>query len=167
MSINMIACVGLNLEFSIHDQMPWRLKKDLLLFKELTEGNSVVMSRKIYEMIGRPLHNRRNIVLTRRKDYVFPDEVEVKHSIEDILAEQADNDLYIIGGSTVFKQFFSYTDRIYLTIVDITLPYVDTFFPLLSSEWVCTECVKQEKDAENQYDHWFCIYEKKKSPSLS
>ncbi|GIW24530.1 dihydrofolate reductase [Meiothermus sp.] len=113
--------------------LPWHLPDDLKRFRALTLGKTVLMGRKTYESIGRPLPKRRNVVLTR--DPAFGAEgVEVVHSLEEAL--QLDEELMVIGGGEIFALFLPLATHLHLTLVDTTVPDADTFFPPWNAaEW--------------------------------
>ncbi|WP_050614876.1 dihydrofolate reductase [Bacillus testis] len=162
--INLIACVGSGNELGVHDLIPGSIRRDLLFFKELTDGHPVLMGRKTYEVIGRPIHNRTNIVLTHNKNQTFPKEVIVKHSIEEFLEDNNDdNEVFVIGGGVIFRQILPYVHRIYLTVVDVRLDAAKSFFPKLPLGWVCVSEKTYPADKENSYAHSFLIYENKGS----
>lgn len=138
-------------------KMPWHLPNDLRYVKNTTTGHTVVMGRKTFESIGRPLPNRRNVIMTRNKDFSAPG-VEVVHSKADVLAL---GDVFILGGANVYAQFLDVADRLYITKIDLDTEG-DTFFP----EWdrdaftlvSATEGVLDEK---NTHPHTFYVYERK------
>ncbi|GIW34980.1 dihydrofolate reductase [Meiothermus sp.] len=113
--------------------LPWRLPDDLKRFRALTLGRTVLMGRKTYESIGRPLPQRRNVVLTR--DPAFrPEGLEVVHSLEEAL--KLGDELMVIGGGEVYAMFLPLATHLHLTLVDATVPDADAFFPQWdSAEW--------------------------------
>ena len=111
------------------DQL-YYIREDLLHFKKLTMGNTVVMGRRTFEALPKgALPNRRNIVVTRNKDYKAPG-AEVAHSIEEAAA-LAKNPLYIIGGAEIYRQAMPLADTLHITVVDDTAADADTFFPAI------------------------------------
>ena len=110
----------------------WHLPEDLKRFKQLTTGNAIVMGRKTYESIGRPLPNRRNIIITRDKDYSI-EGCEVVNSLEEAFLITGSN-CFVIGGGEIYKQSLSYSEKIYLTLIDKDFEG-DTEFPEINSEW--------------------------------
>ena len=109
----------------------WNIPGDLPRFKKLTTGHTIVMGRKTYESIGRPLPDRTNIVITRNPDFK-PEGVIVTSSIENALKiakeKEQNGEIFVIGGGEIYKQALPFVDRLYLTIVDDE-PVADTFFP--------------------------------------
>ena len=124
----MIAVIGKNRELGCNNKLLWDLPEDMKRFKELTTRHTVVMGRKTFESIGKPLPNRTNIIITRDKNYKTPG-CEIVHSPKDIIKKNNKlNNIFIIGGGEIYKLFLPYTDKLYLTIVQ-DKPKADTFFP--------------------------------------
>lgn len=144
------------------NDLPWHLPNDLQHFKNLTLGKTIVMGRKTFDSIGRPLPNRDNVVLTRDKEFQA-DGVETIHSVEDIIKLYTDMDgyeLFIIGGSELFKQMMPYADRMYVTHIDHTFE-ADTYFPeIYSGKWELVSSTKGVKDEKNPYDYYFKQYDR-------
>ncbi|AQS54636.1 MAG: dihydrofolate reductase [Novibacillus thermophilus] len=139
-------------------KMPWHLPNDLKYVKNTTTGHTVVMGRKTFESIGRPLPNRRNVVLTRNEHFDAPG-VEVVHSKSDVLAL---GDVFILGGANVYAQFLDEADRLYITEIDLDVEG-DTFFPDWNRE-AFTLVSKEEGtlDEKNTIPHTFYVYERKR-----
>ena len=114
--IKIIVAMSKNRVIGNNNELIWKLSSDLKRFKELTTDHSVVMGRKTYESIGRPLPNRRNIVITTQPDYKL-EGVEVVNSIQEALL-LTNNDCFIIGGGEIYKQTLHLADQIYMTVVD-------------------------------------------------
>jgi dihydrofolate reductase len=102
-----------------HNTLPWRLSADLQRFKRLTMGHTLVMGRKTYESIGRPLPGRHTVVITRQPDF-RPEGVQVVHSLEEALraAPAQEQELFIGGGAEIYRQALPLTDRLYLTVIE-------------------------------------------------
>lgn len=107
--------------------LPWRLPADLKRFKQLTMGHTLVMGRKTYESIGRPLPGRTMVVLTRQKDYA-PQGVQVAHSLEQALELARGDEVFIAGGADLYQQTLGHLRRLYLTRIERDYEG-DTFFP--------------------------------------
>jgi dihydrofolate reductase len=131
----------------------WHLPEDLKRFKQLTTGNTIVMGRKTYESIGRPLPNRRNIIITRDLNY-FVDGCEVVNSLEEALL-LSNNDCFIIGGGEIYRQAINISDKIYLTLIDKEFDG-DTTFPEIG-DWYESSC---ESFSNDQFDYSFIEYER-------
>ncbi|MFD1396685.1 dihydrofolate reductase [Kroppenstedtia eburnea] len=139
-------------------QMPWHLPNDLKHFKETTTGHTIVMGRKTYESIGKPLPRRRNVVLTANRHFQAPKGVEVIHSPREVAQL---GDVFIIGGAQLYEQFLPLADRLYITEIDLETEG-DTFFP----EWDPQEfrIISQREgvtDPQNPHPHTFYILERK------
>jgi len=118
----------------INNTLPWKLPEDLAHFKRLTTGHAIIMGRKTFESIGRPLPNRRNIVITRNAGW-RADGVETVHSIEAARAlVGADAQAYIIGGAQVYEQSLALADEVIITEIQAVYQ-CDAHFPALGPEW--------------------------------
>lgn len=134
MTVILIAAVGANGVIGRDNDLPWRIREDLQHFKALTLGHTLVMGRKTYDSIGRPLPGRRTVVVTRQPDWSV-DGVEVAHDLDDALKLAASNDLYVAGGGEIYRQAFPHADRLELTEVDQS-PDGDVTFPAFDrTDW--------------------------------
>lgn len=114
--------------------LPWRLPEDLKRFKRLTTGNIVVMGRKTYDSIGRPLPNRKNIVISRNT-LLKIDGVEVEYDLIDVLKRNKEENVYVIGGGQIYVEALPFSEKLEVTEVDVEL-VGDTSFPEIdSSQW--------------------------------
>ncbi|MGZ3456881.1 MAG: dihydrofolate reductase [Archangium sp.] len=121
-------CIGKN------SALPWRLPADLQRFKQLTMGHTLIMGRKTYESIGRPLPGRTTLVVTRQPDYA-PEGVQVAHSLEQALEQARGDEVFIAGGADLYRQAMDRVQRLYLTRIERAYEG-DTFFPELDlSGW--------------------------------
>ncbi|KGN92044.1 dihydrofolate reductase [Porphyromonas canoris] len=156
--VSMIVAMGLNREIGQQGDMPWgrSLRADLAFFKQTTLGHPIIMGRKTFESLPNgALPGRRNIILTRSKDYTAPS-CEIVHSIEEAISVCKDEkELFFIGGADIFKQAFPLTDTLYITEVDATFDQADTFMPPLSDEWTEVSAVHHPKDDKNHYNITF------------
>ncbi|MDR1414312.1 MAG: dihydrofolate reductase [Odoribacteraceae bacterium] len=142
------------------NRLPWRLSADLKRFKSLTAGRAVLMGRKTFESIGRPLPGRRNIILSRDAAY-RPAGCEVAGSIDAALAllDPAE-ECFVIGGESLYRSFWRRADRLYLTLVhaetggDTRVPPVDP------AEWRVTRSETFPADADNQHPYSFVDHER-------
>ncbi|OGZ29074.1 MAG: hypothetical protein A2835_00115 [Candidatus Niyogibacteria bacterium RIFCSPHIGHO2_01_FULL_45_28] len=161
MRISIIAAVAKNGVIGKNNSLPWNLPSDMKKFKELTIGKPVIMGRKTFESIGKPLAGRVNIILTRNSDF-NAEGVAIVHSPEEALQLVADQDeIMIIGGESVYGQFLPRASRIYLTRVDSDFDG-DSFFPPMDLDsW--TEVIRETKepDEKNAHRHTFFVYDKK------
>lgn len=138
-------------------KIPWRLPNDLRYVKRTTSGHTIVMGRATFASIGRPLPNRRNVVLTRDSTLEIPG-VEVVHSVEEALT--LDDDLFVLGGENIYRQFLPLADRLYITEVDYKTEG-DTFFPEWDrSAFRLTSMQEGTLDEKNTLPHTFYVYER-------
>lgn len=161
--ISIIAAIGKNNELGKKNQLLWSLPADLKHFKEITSGHPIIMGSKTFASIGRPLPNRRNIVVTR--DLNFKNEnVEVVYSIDEALKlfENSNDEVFVIGGGEIYKQMINNADKLYITEVEAGDTDADTYFPTIDKNiWQETLRTKNIKDENNQYDFDFVEYIKK------
>jgi len=114
--------------------LPWRLPEDLKRFKRLTTGNIVVMGRKTYDSIGRPLPNRKNIVISRNMSLKI-EGVDDEHDLVDVLKRNQEENVYVIGGGQIYVEALPFSEKLEVTEVDVEL-VGDTSFPEIdSSQW--------------------------------
>ena len=132
MTITVLAAMGANLVIGREGNMPWHLPQDLAHFKATTMGHVMVMGRKTYESIGRSLPGRRTIVITHQQGWHAPS-VEVAHSLPEALALAGPADVFVVGGSDVYRQAIPFADQMLLTEIDQS-PEGDAFFPAFSAE---------------------------------
>ena len=160
MIVSLIAAAAENDVIGAHGALPWKLPADLKRFRALTSGHAVIMGRKTYESIGRPLPKRRNIVVTHQADFA-PAGCEVVHSLGDALALVAgEADVFVIGGGEIYRQALPLAHRIHLTRVHAAVEG-DTSFPALDAlEWREVARDDHAADGENQYAYTFLTYEK-------
>ncbi len=142
------------------NQLLWHLPNDLKFFKRITSGHTVIMGRKTFESIGRPLPNRRNIIITRQKDFEA-DGVIKAASISEALRLTADeSEVFIIGGAEIYRQTLPLANRIYLTKVSAQLD-ADAFFPVLSpDEWEIKTTEDHPADEKHTYAYSFVIMDR-------
>lgn len=133
MALSIIVAMAHNNVIGVDNSLPWHLPADLKYFKATTMGKPIVMGRKTFQSIGRPLPGRRNIVITRDKNW-FADGVEIAHSAEEAKALTVDcAEVMVIGGAQIYSQMLPMVDRLYVTEVDLNVKG-DTFFSEVSAE---------------------------------
>lgn len=163
MQISIIAALANNRVIGYQNQLPWHLPADLRHFKELTLGKPIIMGRKTFESIGKPLPGRKNIVVTRDQGYQA-DGCVVAHSLPEALAQAgAASEVMIIGGTELFAQALPLAHCLYLTFIraDFT---GDVFFPLWdAAEWEETERQDFGADEKNKYSYSFINYSRRQS----
>lgn len=136
MSVSIIVAMSTNKVIGKNNDLPWKLPTDLKRFKTLTSGKTIIMGRKCFESIGKPLPNRTNVIITRNKDYVA-EGCEVRYNIDEAIKEfnVEGEELFIIGGSEIYKTAFPIADKLYLTHVVAEIEG-DTFLEgLVESDW--------------------------------
>jgi len=160
-TITLIVAAAENNAIGKDNQMPWHLPNDFKYFKRSTLGHSVIMGRKTFESIGRPLPDRRNIILTRDQNYINPD-IDVANSIDEVLTYCRDErEIFIIGGANIYKQTLALAHRVLLTRVH-TVVDGDAFFPELPpTEWELTGSEHHQKDEKHAFDYTFEVWERK------
>ena len=127
-AISMIVARSRNHVIGRDNQMPWKISADLQFFKRVTMGHPVIMGRKTWESIGRPLPGRRNIVVSRNQDLQLTG-AEVVHSLDGALNSLSEfSRVFVIGGEQLFTQAFDKADRLYITEIDLDIEDGDTFF---------------------------------------
>lgn len=160
--ISIIVAVGKNNEIGKDNQLLWHLPNDLKYFKQITMGLPVIMGRKTYESIGRPLPGRVNVIITRNSNFQ-PEGCIVVDSIQNAMkATMPANDIMIIGGAEIYTQTLPIADRIYVTEVEAELE-ADKFFPSIdNSYWEEISRKHNSKDEKNEFNHDFVVYKRKK-----
>ena len=141
--------------------MLWHLPKDLKRFKELTSGHPIIMGRKTYESIGKPLPNRTNIVISRKNDW-FEEGILIVGSIKEAVkfAKKIDEEVFVLGGGNIYEQTIDLADKLEVTLVDAVLD-ADTFFPKINEKvWQKTNEERHQKDEKNEFDFCFQTYER-------
>ena len=151
----MIAAMSKNRVIGNGLEIPWKIKGEQKRFKELTIGKTIVMGRKTYDSIGRPLPNRKTIVISKSVKDI--DGCEVYDSLEVVLKKINVDELFIVGGGTIYKRALLYADKIYLTVIDKEYNG-DVFFPNFE-EYFDLEGIPQTIDSEPSYT--YCTYVKK------
>ncbi|MCB0430408.1 MAG: dihydrofolate reductase [Flavobacteriales bacterium] len=160
MTLSIIVAVSENHAIGVQNDLPWHLPADLAYFKKLTSGHTILMGRKTYESIGRPLPNRKNIVITRQPDLQIPG-CTVVGSLEDALqACENDDEVFLIGGAEMYAAGFPKTDRLYITHVHVHVNG-DRFFPVLDpNEWQLMSSEAHPQDERHAYPFTFSVYER-------
>ena len=168
MIISLIAAVAKNGVIGNEGDLPWNLPSDLKKFKEITDNRPIIMGRKTWDSIGRPLPNRDNIIISRNANLeieggiicLSPDEAI---SIAKIKAnERGCEEIMVIGGGYIYQEFMSIADKLYITEVDLEIEG-DAYFPKIDPE-LFEEVIREErnKDPEDNAYHSLVIYEKVK-----
>nr|AIA16063.1 Dihydrofolate reductase [uncultured bacterium] len=146
------------------NRLPWRLSSDMKRFRQLTMGHHIVVGRKTFESIGKPLPGRQMIIVTRNENF-RPAECLIARSVEDALAlarAAGESEVFICGGAEIYAESLSAADRMYLTLVHADCD-ADVFFPEFGDEWAEIESERRDADEKNQYPFTFKLLVKKQS----
>jgi len=159
--ISLIVAASANDVIGLQGRLPWRLSDDLRRFRQVTMGKPIVMGRKTWESIGKPLPGRQNIVLTRRSDFDAPGCDVVASKGEALAVAGAADEIMIIGGSQVYGLFLPDADRIYMTRVHKDVAG-DAFFAAPDEDdWRLVAEERHTADERNEADYTFRIYERR------
>lgn len=165
MLISFVVAVDKNNLIGGNNQLVWHLPADLRHFKDITSGHAIIMGRKTFESMGRPLKNRRNIVITRQT--VEIPGCEVVHSLQEALDLcKGDQEVFVIGGAEIFRQAMPVAGRIYLTRIHHAFEG-DTYFPEPDkNKWEITEQEDHYADEKNPYNYSFITLERTDKQAL-
>ena len=146
--------------------IPWKMPADVAFFKKMTTGHPIIMGKKTFESIGRPLSNRTNIILVGDPSWSFPGVVRANTlSTALVLADKRPgrDEIFVIGGGRVYAETIGLADRLYVTEIDTAIEGGDTFFPEIDLA-IWSEVSKERHDADknNQYGYSFVVYERRK-----
>ena len=157
-NISMIACVGKNLELGKNNDLIWHIPNDLKYFRKVTSGKTVIMGRKTFDSLPGVLPKRRNIVLQHSSKKHIKD-VEIFNDILSILENIKDEEeAFIIGGASIYKQFLPYADKLYLTEVDAECLDADVYFPQFDKSLYKKEIIGSEENNSLMYQ--YVVYKK-------
>ena len=166
MILSVIVAMAHNRVIGLNNQMPWHLPADLAWFKKNTLNKPVIMGRKTFESIGRPLPNRHNIVISRQIESIDNkiSNVSWVKSIDEAISlaqAQQPDEVFIIGGGNIYQQVLPLIDRLYLTHIDAELQG-DTYFPdYLPEQWQVIYQQDHQADEKNSYPYQFEILQRK------
>lgn len=162
-NISIIAALDINGLIGKANHLPWKIKEDLEYFRNTTMGHPVVMGKKTWLSIGKPLDGRINIILTRDINFSIPGCI-IANSIQQVLEDFSDQELFVIGGEEVFRQFLPFTNKIYLSRIKQAFDG-DTYFPEVDwSEWEIV--FYEQKTTEAGYDISFEKWDRKNKNKL-
>lgn len=167
--MNIIVAASENNAIGNKGQMPWHLRADLQYFKTTTLGHTVIMGRKTYESIGRPLPGRRNIVVTQNGTFHISPEVmanlkpgttiEVYYELAEAL-EKAPADSFVIGGAQIYNETWDEADRFYITRVHTVVEEFDAKVPAVPADFECVSRQDVAADADNDFDMTFEVWQR-------
>ena len=157
MELSMIAAVGKGNELGKNNELIWNIPNDLKFFKEKTIGKTVVMGANTFYSIGKPLPKRTNIVITHQNI----DKVLIYRSIREFLIDYKNKteEVFIIGGASIYKEFIDYASKLYLTEIDASDKEADTYFPEFNKQLY--EKIILDKNEENGIKYTHTMYKKK------
>jgi dihydrofolate reductase len=162
--VSIIVAMADNRVIGQQGQLPWHLSADLRRFRKLTTGHSIIMGRKTYESIGRPLPQRRNIVISRDPQFA-PEGVEVVDSLDAALAETAsETEVFVIGGASIYALALPLAGRLYLTQVHTTVPGDVCFSDVDLNSWHVIEQSPRQKDERSGLTYSFVTYARRQPP---
>ena len=154
--LSLIVAIAHNRVIGYENKMPWHLPAELAYFKRITTGHPIIMGRKTFQSIGRPLPNRRNIVVSRNPTFAG-EGIEVRPSLNDALALATADNPFVIGGATLYLEALPLADRLYITEIEAELNG-DTFFPLIDdSVWEEYSREVRAKDEKNIFNLAFTV----------
>ena len=159
--IIIIAALARNGVIGIDNGLPWRLKADMQHFRALTMGHPVLMGRKTWESLGRPLPGRRNLVVTRDAQF-HAEGAEVFHHTEEAIAAATDADrLFVIGGAQIYTTLLPRADRLELTEIGADVSGDAHFPPFDRADFIEERCERRTADADNEFDFDFVTYRRR------
>jgi len=163
MNLSLLVAADENNVIGKDNKLPWHLPNDLKYFKNQTWAMPILMGRKTFESIGKPLQGRKSIIITRNKDWKH-DGVEVVHSVEEAIEKSKEfgvKEIFVIGGAEIFQTAFDQANRIYLTRIHHQFDG-DVYFPEVSTnEWALVQSRFCHADEKNKYPHTFQVWERK------
>ncbi|HIG64052.1 MAG TPA: type 3 dihydrofolate reductase [Methyloprofundus sp.] len=160
MKLSLIVAMASNRTIGLDNKMPWHLSADLKKFKKITMGKPIIMGRKTFESIGRPLPGRQNIIISRNSDYQQPGCL-VFNDLDSALTSYADmEEVFVIGGATLYKTTLARADRLYITEIQQEFSG-DTWFPEINQEqWQVVAREDINNDSSVNFCYRFMIYER-------
>lgn len=162
--ISIIVAIADNNAIGANNDLLWRLPNDMKRFKELTTGHTIIMGRKTFESLPKgALPNRTNVVITKTPKATF-DHCEIYNDFHTAIDKYKEEDeVFIIGGATIYEQALRYADKLYITWVHHTFENADTFFPEIDkNEWITTDHKDFPADEKHKHPYTFQTYIKKK-----
>lgn len=159
--LSLIAAVDNNMGIGKNNRLLASIKPDLKYFKRVTEGHTVVMGYNTYlSLPNGPLPNRNNIVITSKNIEI--EDVTVLHSIEDLLdwTKDKEEEIFVIGGASIYEQLITYADKLYLTHIFHTFE-ADAFFPDIKKDWKFLSVCGTSENIKHEYKHMFAVYGRK------
>ena len=159
MNINLIAAIGKNNELGMNNDLIWKFKEDMKFFRETTMGHPIVMGRKTFESLPKVLPGRKNIVISTSE--IVNKEIEIFKSIKDFLIQykKYNDDIFIIGGATIYKSFIDLATKLYLTEIDDIEENADVYFPNFNKNEWDKEIISEKEENNIRFNH--VLYKRK------
>ncbi len=159
MNINLIAAIGKNNELGMNNDLIWKFKEDMKFFKETTMGHPIVMGRKTFESLPKVLPGRKNIVISTSE--IRNKEIEIFKSIKDFLIQYNEykDDIFIIGGASIYKAFIDLANKLYLTEIDAIEENADVYFPNFNKNEWDKEIISEKEENKIRFNH--VLYKRK------
>ncbi|MFM7760173.1 MAG: dihydrofolate reductase [Burkholderiaceae bacterium] len=158
-TLSLIVAVDRQYGIGINNALPWRLPEDLAFFKRITSGHAIIMGRKTFDAIGRPLPNRRNIVVTRNDAWTH-EGVERAVSLQQAIHVAGEGEVFIIGGAQIYREAITLADRLIVTEIDAEFA-CDAFFPSIDPAAWYTESRETHHSESNGWDYSFVMYRRR------
>lgn len=163
MIVSLVAAASTNRVIGVGNDLPWQLPADMQFFKQTTENHHILMGRKTWEILGKPLPKRISIVISTQK-LAFPEGVFRFDTVQQGLSfarSQGENELMVIGGGQIYEAALPLADRLYLTHVYTQVENGTAYFPpVLATDWAIKSSTYREKDEKNQFDMEFLVLER-------
>jgi dihydrofolate reductase len=157
--ITLIAAMAKNRVIGKDGKLPWHLPADLAHFKQLTLGHPIIMGRKTFESIGKPLPGRENILITSNENFCDKG-CTVILSLDSALNYCTGKDVFVIGGAQIYREMLPYTDCLHITLIDEFFAG-NSFFPEIDEKsWRLVSKIKGERSKRNPYNYYFLVYDK-------
>lgn len=161
MRISIIAAMAANRAIGLENRLPWHLPDDLKRFKALTMDHHIVMGRKTYDSIGKPLPGRSTVIVTRNVDYAVPGCIAVNSIDAALTVSYGDEEVFFVGGADLYRQALSIANRIYLTEIQRVFDG-DAFFPEFDkTQWRETARERHRTEGDNGFEYHYAIYDRK------
>jgi dihydrofolate reductase len=158
---SLIVAMAKNRVIGVNNTLPWQLPADLKHFKSLTMGHHIIMGRKTYESIGKPLPGRISVVVTRNANYSMPGVIVVNSLESAITVCGNDEEIFVIGGAEIYRQAIKLADRIYMTEIDVEISGDAHFTEFDIKAWRKTTRESHSPDEKNPFPYHFVVYDKK------
>lgn len=161
MRISIIAAMAINRTIGLENRLPWHLPDDLQRFKAITMRHHIVMGRKTYDSIGKPLPGRDTIIVTRNADYAVPGCIAVNSLDAALTVSYGDEEVFFVGGADLYRQALPIANRIYLTEIQRVFDG-DAFFPEFDRRpWIETARDRHQTTGDDSFEYHFVTYDRK------